>query len=122
MYRSLGMLLQGGIPAVRSLQMISPIVPLRSRKRIFDVIQAVSEGRPISEAMRSGGFTTLVSSGNMGEMLERASDFLDAELERSVDRAVRLLEPIMMVIMGGVIGGIVMLMYLPIFELAESVK
>ena len=58
----------------------------------------------------------------MGEMMERAADFLDAELARTVDRAVRLLEPLMMVVIGILIGGIVMLMYLPIFELAESVK
>ena len=75
-------------------------------------------------------FTTVVSdrllavgerSGQMGEMLERAADFLDAELERSVDRALRLMEPFMMVVIGAIIGGIVMLMYLPIFELADSV-
>ena len=57
----------------------------------------------------------------MGDMLERAADFMDAELERSVDRATRLMEPLMMVVIGILIGGIVMLMYLPIFELADSV-
>lgn len=57
----------------------------------------------------------------MGEMLERSADFLDAELELSVDRAIRLLEPLMMVVIGVLIGGIVMLMYLPIFELADNV-
>jgi general secretion pathway protein F len=131
MYRSFGMLLQGGVPVVRSLQMISPIVPLYSRKRIMQVIQVVSEGQPISVALKDNEFTTLVSarllavgesSGNMGEMLDRAADFLDSELERSVDRAVRVMEPLMMVVMGAIIGGIVMLMYLPIFEMAESVK
>jgi len=54
-------------------------------------------------------------------MLDRAADFMDAELDRSVDRATRLLEPLMMVVIGVLIGGIVMLMYLPIFELADSV-
>ena len=111
--------------------MISPIVPLYSRKRITQVIQVVSEGQPISVALKDNEFTTLVSarllavgesSGNMGEMLDRAADFLDSELERSVDRAVRVMEPLMMVVMGAIIGGIVMLMYLPIFEMAESVK
>jgi general secretion pathway protein F len=130
-YRSLGMLLRGGIPAVRSLQMIAGLAPARSRQGIDRAIIAVSEGLPISVALHAEGFTTVVSarllaagerSGQMGEMLERSADFLDAELERSVDRAIRFMEPMMMVFIGVIIGGIVMLMYLPIFELADSVK
>ncbi len=130
-YRSLSMLLRGGIPAVRSLRMIAGLVPARSRQGIEKVITSVSEGLPISVALQREGFTTLVSnrllavgerSGQMGDMLERSADFLDAELERSVDRAVRLMEPLMMVVIGIIIGGIVLLMYLPIFELADSVK
>ncbi len=129
-YRSLGMLLRGGIPAVRSLHMIAALAPQRSRRGIGRAITAVNEGLPISVALQREGFTTVVSdrllavgerSGQMGEMLERAADFLDDELERSVDRAVRLMEPLMMVVIGILIGGIVMLMYLPIFELADSV-
>ena len=130
-YRSLGMLLRGGIPAVRSLEMVASVVPARSRQGIARAITLVNEGSPISVALHREGFTTVVSerllsvgerSGKMGEMLERAADFLDAELERSVDRAVRFMEPLMMVFMGILIGGIVMLMYLPIFELANSVR
>lgn len=130
LYRSLGMLLRGGIPAVRSLHMVMTTVPLRSRQSIERVIALVSEGLPISNALQREGFTTVVSdrllsvgerSGQMGDMLERAADFLDVELERSIDRATRLMEPLMMVVIGILIGGIVMLMYLPIFELADSV-
>ncbi|MDD5029252.1 MAG: type II secretion system F family protein [Rhodoferax sp.] len=130
LYRALGMLLRGGIPAVRSLQMIASMAPLRSRQGIDRVIATVSEGQPISMALQREGFTTVVSdrllavgerSGQMGDMLERAADFMDAELERAVDRATRLMEPLMMIVIGVLIGGIVMLMYLPIFELADSV-
>lgn len=130
LYRSLGMLLRGGIPAVRSLQMIASMVPLRSSQGMARVIASVSEGQLISLALQREGFTTVVSdrllavgerSGQMGDMLERAADFMDAELERSVDRATRLMEPMMMIVIGVLIGGIVMLMYLPIFELADSV-
>lgn len=130
-YRSLGMLLRGGIPAVRSLEMVAGVAPARSLHGIERTIVSVREGLPISVALHREGFTTVVSdrllavgerSGQMGEMLERAADFLDAELERSIDRAVRLMEPLMMVFIGVLIGGIVLLMYLPIFELADSVK
>jgi len=130
LYRSLGMLLRGGIPAVRSLEMIAAMAPLRSQAAIERVIALVREGQPISGALQREGFSTVVSerllavgerSGQMGDMLERAADFMDAELERSVDRATRLMEPLMMIVIGVLIGGIVMLMYLPIFELADSV-
>lgn len=130
LYRSLGMLLRGGIPAVRSLQLVASIAPLRSRQGIERTIVLVREGLPISIALQREGFTTVVSdrlltvgerSGQMGDMLERAADFMDAELERSVDWATRLMEPVMMVVIGVLIGGIVTLMYLPIFELADSV-
>jgi general secretion pathway protein F len=130
LYRSLGMLLRGGIAAVQSLRMIESMTPARSRARIANAIVLVTEGLPISQALQQEGFTTVVSerllavgerSGQVGDMLERSADFMDAELERSVDRATRLMEPLMMVVIGVLIGGIVMLMYLPIFELADSV-
>ncbi len=130
LYRSLGMLLRGGIAAVQSLEMMAAMVPARSSQHIHRVIAVVSEGVPISIALQREGFTTVVSerllavgerSGQMGDMLERSADFLDTELEQSIDKAIRLMEPLMMVIIGVLIGGIVMLMYLPIFELADSV-
>jgi general secretion pathway protein F len=130
LYRSLGMLLRGGIPAVKSLQMVAAMAPVRSRRGVERAIEAVSEGLPISEALQREGLTTVVTerllavgerSGQMGDMLERSADFMDAELERAVDRATRLMEPLIMAAMGVLIGGIVMLMYLPIFELADSV-
>ena len=55
-------------------------------------------------------------------MLETASDFLDADLTRTLDRVARLVEPVLMLVVGTVVGGIVVLMYLPIFELAESIR
>ena len=77
------------------------------------------------------GFSTKVAdrmlavgekSGRLGEMLERAADFIDEELTRTLDWAMRLMEPILMLVIGVVVGAIVMLMYLPIFELADSVR
>ena len=131
MYRSLGMLLRGGIPAVAALRMVAPLVPRHASAGIEHAIQRVNEGQTISAALHAQGFTTVVSerllavgerSGKMGEMMERSANFLDAELERTLDQAIRLLEPLMMVVIGVLIGGIVMLMYLPIFELADSVR
>jgi len=61
-------------------------------------------------------------SGNMGEMMERIADFFDEELARWVAVVTRLIEPILMVVIGLIIGVIVVLMYFPIFQLAGSIK
>ena len=130
-YRSLSMLLRGGIPVVRSMQMIRTVASAASQSSLERAILSVSEGQPLSMSLQKVGLTTIVSerllavgerSGQMGEMMSRAADFLDSELEQSIDRAVKLLEPLMMVFIGGLIGAIVILMYLPIFELADSIQ
>jgi general secretion pathway protein F len=60
-------------------------------------------------------------AGNMGEMMERAAAFHDEEMARWAEWATRLFGPLLMLLMGLVIGAIVVLMYLPIFQLAESI-
>jgi general secretion pathway protein F len=130
-YRALGMLLRGGIPAVQSMQMVLSVASPHVRGQVQRAIEHIKEGRPMSFALKEEGLTTVVSerllsvgerSGQMGDMMNRAADFLDKELEQLIDRAVRLIEPLMMVLIGGLIGGLVILMYLPIFELADSVQ
>lgn len=131
MYRSLGMLMRGGIPAVRAMEMVAVLMSASARQGMQHAIAAVREGQPISVALRAQGLTTSVAdrllavgerSGRMGDLLEHTADFLDEELSRRMDRVIRLVEPLMMIIIGFIVGGIVMLMYLPIFELADSVK
>jgi general secretion pathway protein F len=61
-------------------------------------------------------------SGNMGEMMERIAAFHDEEISRWVDWFTRLFEPLLMAAIGLVIGAIVILMYMPIFELAGSLQ
>jgi len=82
-------------------------------------------------ALEGNNLTTPVSarmlrvgerSGNMGEMLERIAEFYDEELDRAVDILSRLIEPILMLVIGLVIGFVVVLMYFPIFELAGSIQ
>jgi general secretion pathway protein F len=93
--------------------------------------RAVREGRPVSESMETNGLTTTIAlrmlavgekSGNMGEMMERIAEFHDEEISRWIDWFVRLFEPLLMAAIGLVIGAIVILMYMPIFELAGSLK
>jgi general secretion pathway protein F len=61
-------------------------------------------------------------AGRLGEMLVRAARYHDNELGRWMERFVKLFEPILMVIVGGVVGVIVVMLYLPIFQLAEGIR
>jgi general secretion pathway protein F len=58
----------------------------------------------------------------MGDMMERISSFHDEEIARWVEWATKLIEPILMIVIGVVIGGIIILMYIPIFDLAGSIN
>jgi general secretion pathway protein F len=130
-YRTLGMLLRGGIPLVTGMQMVASLLQPLLRERLYAVEQEVREGKPLSASMELHGMTTSVAlrmlrvgerTGRMGEMMERIGVFYDDEIARAVDWFTRLLEPILMVVIGLVIGVVVTLMYMPIFELAGSVQ
>jgi general secretion pathway protein F len=130
-YRSLGLLLRGGIPMVKGLRMTTNLLPLPAQRRLQQAIREVTEGKALSTSLENAQLTTPVSlrliragerNGQVAEMLERVATFHDAEISRWIDRFTRLFEPILMLFIGGVIGGIVILLYLPIFELAGSLQ
>jgi len=131
LYRTVGMLLRGGIPVVTAFEMTRGLLAANAQPRLVAATKAVREGQSLTEALAAEGLTTAVAermlrvgerSGNMGEMMERIAAFYDDELSRFVDVATRLIEPAMMAVIGLVIGGIVVLMYFPIFELAGSIR
>ena len=128
-YRTLGMLLRGGTPLVPALHMAEGLLPLQLRDQLADATQRVREGLPVSVAMEKADLSTPVAlrmlrvgekSGDMAEMMERIAIFHDEELARWIDVFTKLFEPALMAVIGIVIGTIVVLMYLPIFELAGS--
>lgn len=130
-YRTLGMLLQGGTPIVTALQMASDLLQLSLRRRLALASASIGEGLSISKAMERHGLTTGVASrmlavgersGQMGEMMDRIAAFYDDEMARWVERFSTLFEPILMAVIGLVIGVIVVLMYFPIFDLAASIQ
>ena len=61
-------------------------------------------------------------SGDVGPMLEKAAEFHEVELTRWLERSMRVFEPIVMALIGLGIGGVVIMMYLPIFELASAIQ
>lgn len=132
LYRTVGMLLNGGIPLITALDMVSGLLTQPSMQaNLRNARQQISEGQPVSESMERCHLTTEVAyrmlrvgerSGNLGEMTERVAKFYDEETARWVEWFTKLFEPILMIFIGFVIGGIVLLMYLPVFELAGSIQ
>lgn len=129
LYMSLGMLLGGGIPIVRAIQLCEGALALDGAGSLREARARVSRGDSLSSALANAGLTTPVSlrllqagerSGQLGLMLGRCADFHDAETSRRVERIGRLVEPALMAVIGLVIGLIVVLLYLPIFELTLS--
>jgi general secretion pathway protein F len=130
-YRSLGMLLRGGMPAVASLDLVVGLLPGALHQQLMAATQLIRQGTPMSQAMEKTGLTSAVSArmlrvgertGQMGEMMERIAMFYDNEISQWIDWFVKLFEPLLMAFIGLVIGFIVVVMYFPIFELAGSIR
>jgi general secretion pathway protein F len=128
-YRTVGMLLAGGTPVTQALGMVSGLLDQQLRQRLELATRSIREGQPISVSLHGQRLTTPVAlrmlrvgerTGQMGEMMERIAVFHEEELARWVERFTRIFEPLLMALIGVVIGGIVVLMYFPIFELAGS--
>lgn len=131
LYRTLGMLIRGGIAIVPALDMVTGLLSAALQTRLANATKSIREGNTISHAFELDGLTTAVAlrmlrvgerAGNMGEMMERIAAFHDEEMARWAEWVTRLLGPVLMLLMGLVIGGVVILMYLPIFQLAESIR
>jgi general secretion pathway protein F len=131
LYRTVGMLVRGGLTIVTAFEMTRGLLAAAAQPRLAAATRAVREGHSLTDALAAEDLTTPVAermlrvgerSGNMGEMMERIAAFYDEELSRFVDLATRLIEPAMMTGIGLVIGVIVVLMYFPIFELAGSIR
>jgi len=129
-YRTVGMLLAGGTPVTQAMTMVSGLLDQELRQRLAAATRSIREGQPLSASLDTQSLTTPVSlrmlrvgerTGMMGDMMERAAGFHEEELARWVERSTRVFEPLLMAVIGVVIGGIVVLMYFPIFELAGSV-
>jgi general secretion pathway protein F len=128
-YRTTGMLLRAGIPLKSTLAMVAEILPAALRAGLQQAVADIEQGQPFSKAAERGGLSTPVAlrmiavgerSGQLGDMMEAVATFYDEEINDLVDTFTRLFEPLLMTVIGGVIGGIVLLLYMPIFELAGN--
>jgi general secretion pathway protein F len=131
LYRTLALLLHGGIPMVTALDNVRGLLPDHLARRLDACRRSVAEGHSFSESMRDNALASAVAdrffrvgegSGRLAEMVDRAADFHEEQVARGADRLGRVVGPLMMLAMGVVIGLVVVLMYLPIFELADAIQ
>ena len=130
-YRTASMLLGAGVPAIAALRTARDVISLRLRGALDQAIDGIDRGERLSSALQQAGLTTPVSlrmvrvgerSGRLGPMLRQAAEFHDEELSRLTELVTHLVNPLLMLVMGVIIGGIVVLMYMPIFQLVEQVQ
>lgn len=131
LYRTAGMLLKAGIPAVKVLDMVRNLLAAHLRPQLAAARRMIEQGQSMSAALGAAGLATPVAarmmtvgerSGDMGGMLAQIARFHDDEVARAVDYFTKAFEPILMTILGVSVGVIVVLMYMPIFELAGNIK
>ncbi len=130
--RTLSTLLVGGIPLLHALDIVKHVVMNSVLKNAIEEGRtSIREGQSVAEPLkRSGHFPPLLvhmiavgeKSGELEQMLSRAADAYDNEVEASVSALSSIMEPMMIIFMGGVVLFIVMAILLPIFQLNEMVK
>lgn len=131
MYRTTAILTSRGITIHKALLYSMELLSPSDQPRLRAALDAMREGVDISSALSNSGLSDIVATsmlnvaertGSLPEMLDRIADFYERSLQRNIDIVSRLIEPVMMIIFGILIGGIVILMYLPIFDLAASIS
>jgi general secretion pathway protein F len=130
-YRTFSMLLKSGIPVMNGLAMVESLLGAGLKINLQKAKKLITEGQQFSQALSEAELTTPVAmrlfnvgekTGTLDKMMERAASFHEEEMIRWVDRFTKIFEPTLMALIGILIGGIVLMMYMPIFELASGIQ
>jgi len=130
-YRTLGMLVQSGISIVGALELARVLLDRERQIAMDTAITRIRAGSALSISLEESGLAPAVASdllkvgeksGDIGEKMIRIADFLDDETSRWIEWFVKLFEPLLMLSIGLFIALIVVLLYLPIFELAGTLQ
>ena len=130
--RNLGTLLGVGVPVMQALDVVgettgNAVITAAMR----DVQQQVRDGRPMSTALRAHDlFPAMVTqmvevgeeSGQISQMLDKIADFYDREVDAAAESLTASIEPIMVLVMGAVVGGMVVCLYLPMFTIYQNIQ
>jgi len=131
LYLTLGMLSEGGITIVHAIETVQGMVSPAMRASLASARLAIESGEPLSTAFETNNLTTPISlrmlrvgerTGDMGPMLTQSAAFYDGEISRWIDRFTRTFEPLLMAGIGLIVGAIVVLLYMPIFDLAGDMS
>ncbi len=130
--RTLGTLLSSGVPILDAMEIVAKTAGNKVVERaVFFSRDRIAEGKdmvgPLSE---SKVFPSMVvqmigvgeQTGALDAMLQKVADFYEDEVDVAVEGLTSLMEPLMMVVLGGIVGGVIIAMYLPIFDLAGNIK
>lgn len=131
LYLTLGLLLEGGLSITQALSLSASVATRQTQSRVEKISHMIAEGQSLSNALEAHELTTPVAirllrvgeaSGQLGPMLRRAALFYEGETTRWIERFTKAFEPILMAAIGVVVGLIVLLLYMPIFDLAGSLQ
>lgn len=130
--RTFAVLLRSGVPILEALEITSETVNNRvMASAIREVQDAVKRGESVAAPLASHAvFPPMVvqmlavgeETGQVDSMLEKVADFYDQEIEATVDALTSLLEPLLIVVMGGAVGGMVVALYMPMFQVINLVQ
>jgi len=130
--RTLSTMLSSGVPILDALQICGRTSGNKVvEKEIAEVRVSISEGKTIAEPLATSDiFPPMVvqmiavgeKTGALDAMLAKVADFYDDEVENAVNGMKQLIEPLMILVLGGLVGGLVIAMYLPIFKLGSVVS
>lgn len=128
--RTLGTLISSGVPILDALEIVAKTAGNRViEDAVYYVRDQISEGKSIAgPLMEVGVFPKMVvqmigvgeSTGAMDIMLSKIADFYDDEVDMSVDGLTSMIEPLIMVVLGGIIGTVMLAMYMPIFAMGDT--
>ncbi len=128
--RTLATLISGGVPMLEALKITSTTAGnVIIESQIVEARKLVSEGKTMAESFKQAGkFPTMMlqminvgeATGTLDEMLNKLANFYDEEVDVTVASLLSILEPIMLIFIGGIVGGLVVSMYLPIFSLMQQ--
>jgi type IV pilus assembly protein PilC len=130
--RTLGTLLNAGVSIMDSLKVVASTVTNKVvEKGINKIAIGIAGGKSIADPMADTGlFPPMViqmtgvgeKTGNLGGMLLKLADFYDEEVDAAVDGVVGMMEPIIIVFLGGAVGGLLIAMYMPMFSMGDAIK
>jgi type IV pilus assembly protein PilC len=130
--RTMGTMLSSGVAILEALDIVAKTSGNRVvENAIYNVRSGISEGRTMADPLQlSGVFPAMVcqmiavgeSTGALDAMLEKIADFYDEEVDQAVENLTAMIEPVMIIFLGIIVGGLIVAMYLPIFKMAGAIQ